>query len=469
MDADDDYKWKTRTTGGVKRQKSRHFVSRKLDARQYAICAGACFLISWGLAVTFLLLRLGIMYTFDTIALTRKHYVVEGATSWAKTVASKDVMQAVNVWNLINSSIIGLVYKEPQDYSNLNSVLSPAFETMPSLHSVDLTFSDSVSEVNMVRQNGSDVVTSSNYMRSNSVDCFLMGVDSCTAIEDLLPGQVAPLRPQWQILGTLLKPSAYGGVFTWAPEPELVVEPSGDGGSLLSPSIRLIFQSTFPRHRTPSGASTKVIGRITVKVAALGGERLVDSRLGEKGSIYLCDASGTMLASRNPSDLLTVEDGLVRYRYLWEIDGDGVSTVRNAFAGSSIEAMTVKSGDTLVAVEPLDHPLERFAIVAVAPSFEPFENHVLIGTSAIASIVAPAPYVLAGGMAFIFFWAQCFHTLRKSEKKGPEGRVSITASHISRTSISSNLSDGAPGGIFRSMTYRARKLPSFMRSKTVLR
>merc|ERR1711990_1401235 len=131
-----------------------------------------------------------------------------------------------------------------------------------------------------------------------------------------------------------------------------------------------------------------------------------------------------MLASRNPSDLLTVEDGLVRYRYLWEIDGDGVSTVRNAFAGSSIEAMTVKSGDTLVAVEPLDHPLERFAIVA------------------------PAPYVLAGGMAFIFFWAQCFHTLRKKETKGPEGRVSITASHISRerTSISPNLSDGTPGG-----------------------
>lgn len=464
-DEDGETKWRTRTT--ISRRKSQRFGGHRphLDARQYTMFFGGCFLVSWGLAATVLLLRLGFLYTFDTIALTRKEYVLKGAVQWAKSEASKDVMQAVRVWNLINASVVGLVYREPQDYSPLTNVLSPAFETMPNLHSVDLAFSDRTSEVTITRQKGEGIRASSTFVQTNSNDCFLMGVEGCTP--------QPPLRPDWYNFGMSLKPTLHGGVHAWGKEPEIIIEGAEDGGSpSLTPSIRLHFQLTFPEYRSASGQSTKLIGRITIKVVSLSGDRLVDERLGPEGRIFLCDATGATLAAKDVEDVLTVSDGLVRYKNVWELDVDGV---KDSFTGSSIKQTLVDGGDTLTAVEPLESPLgPRFAIVAIAPSWGPFENKALIGTSGIAAIVAPAPYVIVGTISFFFFWAQCFHTMWQNDGKvgadfSQTKRVSVSAtmgrrfgSTMSRMSFSKKGSlDGSFG---RTKAAFLKKIPTFMKS-----
>lgn len=405
---------------------------QKLDAKQYAMCIGGCLLFSWGLVVTFLLLRLGIMYTFDTIALTREEYSIKGSSAWAKSVASKHVMQAIDVWNLVNASITGLVYQAPQDYTTLGYVLSPAFETMPSLHAVDLAFSDRTSELAVTRQKGAATRGSLSYMQSNSADCFLMGVEGCVTPQKSLP-HLGVLRPEWYTFGASLRPTPYGGIFYWALKPELVVEPQPSGADLVSPSIQLIFQAAFPTHRSPSGANTKIVGRITVKVAALGGSTLIDERLGGDGKIYLCDASGAMLASTKPEDLLIVDSGRVRYKYFWELEkASWASGVRSAFSGSSVKEMENDEGDTFIVVEPLDPPLGRFAVIIVVPSIKPFENIALMGTAAIASIVAPAPYAITAGIAFVFFWAQCFTTMTKGKPKDALAEKAIVSATIAK-------------------------------------
>jgi hypothetical protein len=413
---------------------------QKLDARQYTMCAGSCFLISWGLAVTILLLRLGLMYTFDTIRWTREQYGVLGAAEWARTRASRDVYQAVEVWNIINGSIAGLIYMSPQDYSNLIAVLSPAFDLMPSLHSVELAYSDRTSEVVITRSKAEGGIVareSSNYMQSDSADCFLMGVNGC--INQPEPGQ-EDTRPEWYNYGSILKTDPYGGAFAWAQEMDVVVEPLPDGGDLLYPAMHLIFQATFPADSP--GAGIMAVGRITVKAGALSGNRLVDERLGKDGSVYVADATGAMVASKEPEDVLTVQDGIVRYKTLWELEGKWTSSVKSAFKKDhrghvSIEAMHADE-DSLVVVEPLEEPCDRFAVVVVARSFTAFEQLAMMGTAAFASIVAPAPYVLVGTLAFFFFWIQCFKTMVKNDGKvGLEGgknrRISITATMAGST------------------------------------
>jgi len=235
--------------------------------------------------------------------------------------------------------------------------------------------------------------------------------------------------------------TAYGGVFYWAQKPDLVVESSPDGnGDILSPAVRLIFKTVFPEHFTPDGKNTEVIGRITLKVATLSGDRLVDDAIGKKGAIYLVDATGAMLAARESGDLLMVDDGIIRYKNFWEVGPDWGNRIKSAFTGSSVKEIISDSGGTLAVVEPCDYPLGRFAVIAVTKEWGPFQNAPLIGTSALASIVAPAPYVITGTLAFFFFWIQCFHTMRTSDGKvgadfAPQKRLSVSAT-MNRISMS---------------------------------
>lgn len=455
-DEDDGDQIRRRMSSGFHKSKSKAFGKRRrLDAKQYTMCIGSCFLILWGLSVTVLLLQMGIMYTFDTIIMTRKEYAVNGAAEWAKAKASRDVHQAVDVWNIINASVNGLVYKSPQDYSNLAAVLSPAFDVMPSLHSVEFAYSDRTAQVVVTRskkENGAEVNyfhgwESSSHMQSNSADCFLMGVTGCvgTDSESIINPLKLPekmKRPPWYETALGLKTvGLFGDAFAWQPEQDLVVESTPQDGDLISPSIRLLFRVTFPMHQI-DGKSTVATGRITVKVAALGGDRLVDNRLGDDGAIYVCDTNGVLLSSRDRLDVLRVEDGIVQSTKIWDDGRSWSSGIREAFKGNSIEAMQTDGG-TLVVVEPLESPLDRFAVVVVAPSLIPFGHVVLIGTSALASIVAPAPYAITATIATIFFCFQCFRTMVKND--GKVGYNS-TSKRNARVSISATMAKhGSPG------------------------
>jgi len=474
-DDDDEEKFRVRRASVVKRKTVGGGGHAKLDARQYAMFVGACFLISWGLVVTVLLLRLGIMYTFNTIALTRQNYGVGGAAAWAKVVASQDVMEAIEVWNIINSSVAGIIYRSPQDYTNLGNVLNPAFQTMSSLHSVDFGFSDRNYELTVTRQKDLGI-GSLCYMQSNSGDCFLLGAHGCMPLERNWYTQEI-IRPEWYRFASTLKVTPSGGIYYWALKPELVVETGPEGEDLISPSIRLIFKVSLPTYRSDSGDPVEVVGRITVKVAALSGSRLVDPRLGGDGNVYLCDATGAMLASKDSDDLLMVENGIVRYKYFWELGEGWASSIREAFTGSSVTQKMSDEEETLVVVEPLDPPLGRFGVIVVARSWGPFQNGPLIGTSAISSIVAPAPYAITGAVAFIFFWAQCFNTMRANDGKvgadtmKQQSRVSISAT-MQRHTIS-NIPQGVDlaelAKLEKKDTWRGKlgKAATFMRQKTI--
>jgi hypothetical protein len=175
----------------------------KLDARQYMFVTIGCFAIAWAISATVVLLQLTIQYAFGTVVKNRMDYSAQGAAEWARAVAEKDVGQAYEAWHLLNTSIIGLVYREPEDYTNLANVLAPAFDTLPALHSIQLAFSDRPSEVYVSRQRVS-LRQSSVLMKSTSSECFLLGPDAC--VEQLAEDVHGGSRPQWYLDAQALRP-----------------------------------------------------------------------------------------------------------------------------------------------------------------------------------------------------------------------------------------------------------------------
>ena len=126
-------------------------------------------------------------------------------------------------------------------------------------------------------------------------------------------------------------------------------------------------------------------------------------------------------------------DGQVRYKNFWEVGPKWAHLVRHAFTGSSVTKLMKDEDDMLVVVEPLEPPLGRFGVIVVSGSLGPFQNHALIGTAAVASIVAPAPYAITGFLSFSFFWIQCVRTMRSKEAdakiSGKRNSISATIVH----------------------------------------
>lgn len=380
--------------------------ARRLDARQYMFACLGCFAVSWAISATVLLLRLTIMYAFDVVVQTRLDYSAEGAAEWARVVAEKDVGQAYEVWHLLNTSMLGLVYREPEDYTNLANVLAPAFDILPALHSVQLAFSDRPSELYVSRRKVALSSESSVLMQSTSTECFLLGPDGCVEqMEMAAPGQS---RPQWYLDAEAMSPPRIA-TFQWASNPQIVVETNADSVDSFTLCIRLLFRAAFPRY------PATVIGQVLMKTAALSGDRLVDSRLGEEGKIMLVDASGILLASRDPMDLLQVSNGIVHMNTIGTVDPKCGTVFQSASSSDSI-ASTQDDSNELIIVEPLRHSMQRFAIVVKAPSVTPFTNSNLLTTAILSAFVGPAPYVLALAVTVVIFGSQCVYSLRNSSQ-----------------------------------------------------
>jgi hypothetical protein len=382
--------------------------SKKTDARQCATVFITVFFVGWSITVTVLLMRMAIMYTFDIVAQTRKDYSMKGAAKWAKREAEKDLEQAVEVWQVINASILGLVYREPEDYTNLAKVLAPAFDTLPQLYALQFAFSDRLSEVYVSKPKNALTNVSSVLMQSTAQECFLLGPSGC--VEPLDPNLPGLSRPQWYQDAMTTVPL---GAYLWADDPRIVVDISADGTRYFSPCVDLLFRITFPSYPSSgTGTKTQAVGRITLKLSALGGGRLVDQRLGKEGKIILVDGSGVVLASENPFDLLVATDSAVRFKKYMEVNSGIASKVQSALTQTSIAQMQDDSAKELIVVEPLVAPMQRFAVVVVAPSLSPFTDSALFVSSIVAVFMAPAPYVMALAAAFALFLLQCISSLR---------------------------------------------------------
>jgi len=173
--------------------------------------------------------------------------------------------------------------------------------------------------------------------------------------------------------------------------------------------IRLLFRAAFPRY------PATVIGQVLMKTAALSGDRLVDTRLGDEGKIMLVDASGILLASRDPMDLLQVSNGIVHMNTIGTVDPECGTVVQSASSSDSI-ASTQDDSNELIIVEPLSHSMQRFAIVVKAPSVTPFTNSNLLTTAILSAFVGPAPYVLALAVTVVIFGSQCVYSLRNTSQ-----------------------------------------------------
>eukprot|EP00927_Polykrikos_kofoidii_P049831 TRINITY_DN43843_c0_g1_i1.p1 TRINITY_DN43843_c0_g1~~TRINITY_DN43843_c0_g1_i1.p1 ORF type:complete len:568 (-),score=129.95 TRINITY_DN43843_c0_g1_i1:230-1933(-) len=148
-----------------------------------------------------------------------------------------------------------------------------------------------------------------------------------------------------------------------------------------------------------------VVGRAVVEFGELNGDTLLDDRLGPGGRVHVCDAAGTLLSSPWPMEVLIVGKpaGKLRFRKVWELTetpggtsleaAAWASQLRPAFGGIVPTRLRVAASQWMVAVEPMPPPYERFAVVVVAPTREPFTDLLLFLASIFALIIASLPFL----------------------------------------------------------------------------
>lgn len=141
-------------------------------------------------------------------------------------------------------------------------------------------------------------------------------------------------------------------------------------------------------------------GRVTLSLGSLSGPALRDTRLGEDGSVYLCDGAGQILASQSPEELVVVDvqTGSLRFRNIWELPTTEAFTgLREAFLGDTAKGATFRGkGEEytswLAVVVPLPEPHGRFATVVVSRSVQGFGDDTMRSLSFVAVVAAALPY-----------------------------------------------------------------------------
>jgi len=211
------------------------------------------------------------------------------------------------------------------------------------------------------------------------------------------------------------------GSFQWEAEPVCVVSNNDlDSVDTLVPSIRLSFRTAFPTDLDiGDNRGTTVVGHISSKISSLSLQRLQDDRLGEGAKVYLCYASGAVVAAPQLMDLVTLHGTDVHFRKFWELEDTPWANgdVRAAFKGTMIEEKTVEADGTFVNIAPFPYPLHYFAIMVVVPSLASWESTSLQIIARLSVFVGPLPYVSFGGAAIAIMSWQCIKVLLKKEKK----------------------------------------------------
>jgi len=423
-----------------RRKRLTRFV-RSWSATQCALVAFGAFLIVWAIVVSVLLLLIPLRYMTSVVAADRTAYLVSGAAAWARAEAARELMGTVQVRDALRAALRSDLLQGSWDTTTLEQVLAPVFSTVSCLHEVELIFADTFPAMTVVgtsRNSGSGALELN--LRSNAENCYLFGAQGC------LNGPVPPsVAPSWHfdalnLVGrasavaaenaavVVAKRSAGRSDGTSASKFEVVqlqledFELGDDAGaweqlaslSLLPeqseawavetwlPSYRLIFRLADPSSAFPSEgpyAQPALVGRIAAKVGSLSGTRLQDERLGNQGRVHLVDRAGFVLASHDPMELLAVDpSGRMRLKTLTEVSSAG------GFAAAVIDELgkgkdaEVQQGGGHIAISFLPPPLEHFAVVASAPSQEPFRDGSMYATSITCLIFAALPYI--SGLAF---------------------------------------------------------------------
>jgi len=187
-------------------------------------------------------------------------------------------------------------------------------------------------------------------------------------------------------------------VFRWDDRPGFVpMDPSRSGATAniaWSPAYSSVFRASFPG----SSGKISVLGRSVTELRDLrADDSLVDEMLGKRGAIYVCDRSGTLLASAMAGEQAFVqrEGGVFRFRRIDEVQASWTSKLKE-FDGKKQE---FSEGGFYVVVQPLSgRGLSNFSAV-VAAQRDMFVDSRLSPMLEGAKIVAVLPYPV-----FLIVW-----------------------------------------------------------------
>jgi len=236
----------------------------------------------------------------------------------------------------------------------------------PLVRGVELNFQDGPAVVSVQRGQGTDGLLEVQLQSNNIADCFLLGMDGCIDV-----GVDFGRRPEWYWNGLGINKTSAGDAVAWDPMPELVNRDMGNITTVINvffPSYRLAFRSVS------SDTGNFAVGRVTLEIGDLSGQRLQDKRLGPSGKVYLVDRQGVIIASEASADLLVVEkpSGLVRFRRIWELPAGWASSLRGKFGHGTGNAKVTTDSGMFVALSWLPEPLGHFAIVVAVDGSDTF-------------------------------------------------------------------------------------------------
>mmetsp|Transcript_31624 Transcript_31624/g.73790 ORF Transcript_31624/g.73790 Transcript_31624/m.73790 type:complete len:619 (+) Transcript_31624:89-1945(+) len=434
---------------GKKKQKwtkSRIFSS---DPTELAFGSVLLFMAGFMLVVMLLLVLFSLHYIFATVHSTREWYVLHGSATWAKAKARSTLLAAEQVWTGLHVSAARGGLGQATRYRILEQSMAPVFLAAPHVREVELDFGAVENTGLIVHVGRAETDFNQLEIRTSAADCFLLGVESClidvmpfgTEVRDMAVGDA-----RWDPQGYLRQYQ----VVSWA-------SASGDahgGADADSPvmtgqtawflTIRMYFQLPFvDPSRLISLSSSGVAARVTLEVKDLFANGLLDDRLGEDGSIYLCSSGGYILAAQSLDQVLHVNESFsnsVQPRPIWTLGTSWASQLEQVFAvglETIPDAGMLLDGDPEVSMvlHRLDGAFDSFVVVVVAPDWGEFANETLL-TACFLSIGLVTLLMSVGCIAGVCVLC------RKAPKQAIRQRVSIALkrSNSWRRSLRSSVS-----------------------------
>jgi len=387
----------------------------QLSAPQIAAGVFGVGLFGWGITVAVIIFICAFHYVFVTVADTREWYVVNGAATWAQAEIERTLSSAIAARQAARGAFCRDLIQMPSDTAGFERAMMPhLLNKQSALREVSFTFSDRLSVLSVSRSRANDGRWES-VLQSNAQDCYLLGLTGCA--------DIPRVRIGWYLEGAGMQgdsltwandtdtpcSSPYNSsaieAMQWEDEPALMeraldddgyVDKAAEGIMAWFPSHSLLFRTGFYFNQDDPGAyKIDVVGRATVELGELSGDRLKDIALGEGGRIFLCSSSGAVLSSQKPQDIIKIQPpvGILSLKKAWELKYPFASQLQQAFPGAGKPPTELRLPDAMAAVIPLRVPFDHFAVLVIAPEQGAFRNDLLFVISIIGFIISTTPFI----------------------------------------------------------------------------
>lgn len=383
--------------------------------RQWSMFTFVLFIVSWCYLTAFLMMMASLEYANGVVSKDTVVYVVIAA-SWAQAETRKSILSALGAYEAIQASL-RTGYMRGADTLKLQVVLTPIFVSADILHTVEVVFPrespNTVLSIGRTANEGTGAVEL--ITKSNGPECFLLGPDACMAH--------APNNGNLDWWNYFSSPTANpfpgGGKYAdprdrweWEGTPSMSMEIVEDDDSNLKierwfPVGNFVFRLAGSAEGDDEEESTRtpaIMARVTVNLGFLSGKLLQDSGLGPEARIYLCDNTGLVLSSAQPSGFMYVsKSGRMRLLYLSEIASASWGAATEELILQRENFQLFAATGEYIAGFFFDGFLEHLVIVVVVPDKDPFINGDMRVTTFFCMVLAMMPPSVAGFIIVVFF------------------------------------------------------------------